>query len=266
MKRVLVMIFVALAVVMSADAAERKARVRNNVPLDSIVLSDPCILADSATMTYYMTGTGGLLWKSRDLKLWDGPCNVAETDDESWMGPNPMIWAAELHKYKGKYYYFATFTNSKNILGEYRGNKLERRASHVLVSDKAEGPYRPMADDTYLPAGKLTLDGTFWVDTDGKPYMVYSIWTLLAVDFLAAPRRITCTEQYPSISGPWIQEKEPITPPDFGHGMLFRTFDGRLLMSVHSHKSINGHYHRVPHLFNVDDSGDKLVIGDEYRP
>ena len=49
MKRVLVMIFVALAVVMSADAAERKARVRNNVPLDSIVLSDPCILADSAT-------------------------------------------------------------------------------------------------------------------------------------------------------------------------------------------------------------------------
>ena len=88
MKRVLVMIFVALAVVMSADAAERKARVRNNVPLDSIVLSDPCILADSATMTYYMTGTGGLLWKSRDLKLWDGPCNVAETDDESW-GPTP---------------------------------------------------------------------------------------------------------------------------------------------------------------------------------
>ena len=67
MKRVLVMIFVALAVVMSADAAERKARVRNNVPLDSIVLSDPCILADSATMTYYMTGTGGLLWKSREI-------------------------------------------------------------------------------------------------------------------------------------------------------------------------------------------------------
>lgn len=88
MKRVLIMIFVALAV-MSADAAERKARVRNNVPLDSIVLSDPCVLADSATMTYYMTGTGGLLWKSRDLRLWDGPYRVAETDDESWMCPTP---------------------------------------------------------------------------------------------------------------------------------------------------------------------------------
>jgi hypothetical protein len=30
-----------------------------------------------------------------------------------------------------------------------------------------------MADSTYLPATQPTLDGTFWVDTDGKPYMVY---------------------------------------------------------------------------------------------
>ena len=37
-------------------------------PLDSIILSDPCILADSATKIYYMTGTGGMLWKSKDLE------------------------------------------------------------------------------------------------------------------------------------------------------------------------------------------------------
>ena len=30
-----------------------------------------------------------------------------------------------------------------------------------------------MADKTYLPATQPTLDGTFWVDKDGKPYMVY---------------------------------------------------------------------------------------------
>ena len=88
------------------------------------------------------------------MKYWDGPYDVAQTDPQSWMGPNPMIWAAELHRYKGKYYYFATFTNRDLLLGTYRGNKLERRASHVLVADKAEGPYRPMADETYLPAEK----------------------------------------------------------------------------------------------------------------
>ena len=44
--------------------------------LDSISLSDPCILADKKTNMYYMTGTGGFLWKSKDLKYWDGPYQV----------------------------------------------------------------------------------------------------------------------------------------------------------------------------------------------
>ena len=56
---------------------------RKEVPLDSIVLSDPCILADRKTAMYYMTGTGGMLWKSKDLKLWEGPFHVAKTDSGS---------------------------------------------------------------------------------------------------------------------------------------------------------------------------------------
>ena len=82
----------------------RQLEVRKEVPLDSIVLSDPCILADRKTAMYYMTGTGGMLWKSKDLKLWEGPFHVAKTDSNSWIGPDPMVWAAELHPYKGKYY------------------------------------------------------------------------------------------------------------------------------------------------------------------
>ena len=63
-----------------------------------------------------------------------------------------------------------------------------------------------------------------------------------------------------TLDGPWIQEKEPITPPNFGHGMLFCTLDGEWMMSVHSHKDVNGRYIRIPHLFKVDLSGDKLKI------
>jgi len=37
-------------------------------------------------------------------------------------------------------------------------------------------------------------------------------------------------------------------------------------MSIHSHKNINGHYLRIPHLFEVDLSGDKLVVGKPYIP
>ena len=118
------------------------------VPLDSIRLSDPAILADEATQMYYMTGTGGMMWTSRDLQLWEGPYRVAEVDSDGWMGPRPMIWAAEFHQYKGKYYYFATFTNRNAVSCEYRGRKIERRASQVLVADSARGPY---TDEILLP-------------------------------------------------------------------------------------------------------------------
>ncbi len=306
--------------------------IRKNVPLDSIVLSDPCILADQKTAMYYMTGTGGKLWKSKDLKLWDGPYTVARTDPNSWMGPDPMIWAAELHAYKGKYYYFATFTNRDVKIDTVAGNVIERRASHILVSDTPDGPYVPMKDEIYLPANKPTLDGTFWVDADGKPYMVYCYEWLQNLDgtmekielksdlsgsigegkllFRASdspwsrekdnagnvhPNRVTdgpylfrtqtgrlgmiwtswiyttytqgvAYSESGTLDGPWTQEPNPITPPNYGHGMLFRTLDGKLLMSVHKHQDIKGRYHRIPQLFEVDDSGDQLVIGARYIP
>lgn len=95
---------------------------RRSVPLDSIRLSDPCILPDTQTGMYYMTGTGGMLWKSGDLRRWEGPFRVAKTDPRSWMGTKPMIWAAELHRYEGKYYYFATFTNPSVKIDTVAGN------------------------------------------------------------------------------------------------------------------------------------------------
>lgn len=300
---------------------------RDSVPTDSIVLSDPCVLADKATQTYYMTGTGGLLWKSKDLQYWSGPYRVTETDSTSWMGPRPMIWAAELHQYKDKYYYFATFTNREVIIDSVAGNKIPRRASHVLVSDKPDGPYRPMADSTYLPADKPTLDGTFWVDTDGKPYMVYCYEWLQAIDgtiekielkedlsgsvgegkllFRASdspwsrekddngndkPNRVTdgpylfrtesgrlgmiwtswvydvytqgvAYSKSGTLDGPWEQVAEPITPPNYGHGMIFTDLNGRKLLSCHSHRvGEGGRYIRVPRFFEISLAGDELKV------
>lgn len=322
---------VLLISVTTAMLAQRQWKVRT-IPLDSIVMSDPCILADDATQMYYMTGTGGMLWKSPDLRMWTGPYRVTETESVKWMGKRPEIWAAELHKYKGKYYYFATFTNNSIRIDSVRGNVIPRRASHILVSDKAEGPYRPVGKSDYLPANQPTLDGTFWVDKDpkknakGVPYMVYcgewlqnwngtiekirlkddlsgsvgkgkvlfrafdSPWSMEKdEDGKVIPNKVTdgpylfrtqtgrlgmiwtswifdvytqgvAYSESGTLDGPWIQEPEPITPPNYGHGMLFRTLDGKLMMSVHSHEKINGRMHRVPHLFPVDDTGDKIKV------
>lgn len=333
MKNSLPLLLVCLMLAVTLPAQNnRRFELRRHVPLDSIVLSDPFILADANTKTYYMTGTGGMLWKSQDLKFWDGPYHVAKTDSTSWMGPRPMIWAAEIHRYKNKYYYFATFTNRAVTIDTVKGNAIERRACHVLVSDQPDGPYVPMQDATYLPADQPTLDGTLWIDTDGKPYMVYCyewlqnwngtiekiqlkpdlsgsigeskllfrasespwsrekdengkdkpnkvtdgpylfktgtgrlgmIWTSWVYDVYTQGVAYSTSG---TLDGPWVQEERPITPPNFGHGMLFHTLDGKLLMSIHSHRSVNGRTIRHPHLFEVDISGDKLVVGKPYRP
>jgi hypothetical protein len=67
------------------------------------------------------------------------------------------------------------------------------------------------------------------------------------------------------LDGPWVHQEELITPPNFGHGMMFRTFEGKLLMAAHSHRSENGRYIRIPHLFEVDDSGDRIVVSGPYQ-
>ncbi|MDE6121488.1 MAG: family 43 glycosylhydrolase, partial [Muribaculaceae bacterium] len=124
-------------------SAETSEDIAFDTPLDSILLSDPAVLADSATQMYYMTGTGGKLWKSRDLEMWAGPYDVLEVDTTSWMGSRPEVWAAELHRYGDRYYYFATITNNSIIVDTINGIAVPRRASHVFVSDRPDGPYRP---------------------------------------------------------------------------------------------------------------------------
>lgn len=333
-KRRFRLILVLMAVLMPNQvSAQFRMQVRKNIPLDSIRLSDPAILADPKTNMYYMTGTGGLMWRSQNLRLWEGPYRVTEFKEDSWMGPRPMIWAAELHQMDGKYYYFATFTNRDVLIGTYRGNTIERRASQVLVADNPMGPYRAFGDAAYLPADRPTLDGTFWRDLDGKPYMVFCgewlqnwngtiekielksdlsgtvgqpkvlfrasdspwsrekdengnttwnkvtdgpwlfrtstgrlgiLWTSWVYDVYTQGVAYSASG---TLDGPWIQEPEPVTPPGFGHSMLFKTFEGQWLMSVHLHqKNDRGHTIRIPHLFKVSLEGERLTVEGEFKP
>ena len=331
LRRIALLTLLLMMVVVYADAQPREPRVRQDVPTDSIRMSDPAVLADKNTGMYYMTGTGGMMWRSKDLNLWEGPFRVTKFDKQSWMGPHPMIWAAEPYVIDGIYYLFATFTNRDVKIDNVRGNVIERRACQVLRADNPMGPYKAFGDSIYLPANRPTLDGTYWRDTDGKPYMVFcgewlqnwngtiekielkpdlsgtvgepkvlfrasdSPWSRERVHDEHGKTKITWNKvtdgpwlfrtgtgrlgmlwtswvfeiytqgvaysESGTLDGPWIQEQEPITPPNFGHSMLFQRFDGQWMMSVHSHmKDSWGRTVRRPHFFEVDLSGDKLII------
>jgi beta-xylosidase len=59
------------------------------------------------------------------------------------------------------------------------------------------------------------------------------------------------------LKGPWIQ-LEPLVKQDSGHGMLFHTFDGQLMMVLHRpFKKARGK------LYEMKDAGDHLVVVKE---
>ena len=59
------------------------------------------------------------------------------------------------------------------------------------------------------------------------------------------------------LAGPWVQQATPLYGDGGGHGMLFRRFDGQLMMVLH--KPNDGGRERA-HLFEIDDLGHTLRV------
>lgn len=60
------------------------------------------------------------------------------------------------------------------------------------------------------------------------------------------------------ITGPWLQQPQPLFERDGGHGMLFRTFDDRLMIVFHQPNSPTGA--ERAQLFEINDLGHTLAV------
>jgi hypothetical protein len=304
-------------------------------PLDSLMMSDPYILADEDTRTYYLTSSGGCIYKSKDLKMWTGPYGAYDVTG-TWMEGIKFVAAAEIHHINGKYYYAATFGDRKELVDVIpRRYNVYRHQTMILFSDKAEGPYKPLNPDPqydYLPHSWDIIDGTIWYE-DSIPYFIFSHEWMQTVDgtmeYVKLSNDLSKTISDPTvlfraseaqwalemvgneemtfglklpgwvtdgpelfrtktgrlgmlwaswgkgrylqgvaysesgtIDGPWIQEEKPLVGNNTGHGMMFTTFEGKRLLVIHH---AEGDGPRKPQLFEIDDSGDKLVLGARYN-
>ena len=101
------------------------------------------------------------VYKSRDLESFEGP-KVIFDGEESGFYADRDFWAAEVHKWGGKYYLFGSCKAEGKC-----------RATEIFVSDTPDGKFLPVSDSPKTPREWECLDGTFFVE-DGKPYMVFS--------------------------------------------------------------------------------------------
>lgn len=123
-------------------------------------LRDPCILVEDGV--YYAYGTRWIGFKntSGDLRgEWQELGVVAQIPANA----ETNYWAPEVHKYKGAYYMFTT----------YRSSVTGHRGCTIMKSDSPEGPFVEITNGHITPSDWDSIDGTFYVDPDGQPWMVF---------------------------------------------------------------------------------------------
>ena len=315
---------------MQMPTMQRPAQQVRTVSLKELSMSDPFIYPDPETKTYWLTSTGGALYKSTDLEMWTGPYNVIDLS-VTWMQGN-FVAAAEIHKFGDKFYYAGTWNSHRICIEQVpRRYNVPLNQTQLLVSDKVDGPYLPLVKDSTFCLGPTTwdiIDGTLYEEND-TVYMVFvHEWTQLidgTMAYMPLSKDLTHRIAEPttifraseaawskemnsigeatfgmkmpgwvtdgpqmfrtetgrlgmlwsswgenryaqgiawsesgSIKGPWIQEEKAFKGDNSGHGMLFKTFDGQLLYSVHH----DGGTGRKPEIWTVDASGDNLILGE----
>lgn len=123
-------------------------------------LRDPYIVVKDGI--YYAHGTGWHCYRNTSGVL-SGPW-----EDLGQVVPNPIDdagqhWAPEVHLYQGAYYMITTYRSSQN----------DHRGCVILKSDRPEGPFAYHSDGHATPADWDCIDGTLYIDRDGKPWLVF---------------------------------------------------------------------------------------------
>lgn len=144
---------------------------KSMVKTQDIQIRDPFIFPDQKSGNYYLfgstdkniwgKGTGFDVYVSPDLENWEGPYPVFRPEEDFYSEEN--FWAPEVHEYKGKYYMFATFLRKDNGC----------RGTGVLVSNQLMGPFKPHSTSPLTPENWYSLDGTLFIDKNGKPWLVF---------------------------------------------------------------------------------------------
>ena len=219
------------------------------VSLDSISMSDPYIYTDLKMHMYYLTGTGGRLYKSPDLKLWTGPYPIIDLTG-TWMD-KLFVAAAEIHCIGDKYYYAGTWSDHSTLIQAVpRRYNVPRNQTQLLVADSSEGPFKPLVSDHEFCLGPENwdiIDGTLYTEND-TTYMVFvHEWTQLidgTMDYMPLSKDLTHrtaepTTMFRASEAPWSKEMNSIGEATFGMKMpgwvtdgpeMFRTKTGKLGM------------------------------------
>jgi GH43 family beta-xylosidase len=136
------------------------------------------------------------------------------------------------------------YVQLKDDLSETTGEPVKLfHASEASWSNTGKQYGNNVTDGPYLYTGKT-----------GKLYM---LWTSGSTSGYTQGIAISGSGK---LAGPWIQQDEPVYAKDGGHGMVFKTFEGDLMMVLHSPNNRDAQ----PRIFRMEDTGNTLKITTEF--
>ena len=224
--------------------------------LQDIHIRDPFILLEGGR--YYLYGsrgneawgkaTGLDVYESDDLVSWSGPSVVFTPPEGFWADMH--FWAPEVHQYHGKFYMFVSFKSETAC-----------RGTQILVADTPKGPFTLHSDGPVTPRDWECLDGTLYIDRDGKPYMVFCHeWLQVRDGEMCAVRLSDDLKQ--AVGEPFLLFRA--SEPDWAlkdktefvtdGPWMYRTACGKLLM-LWSSSAANGYVEAIAYSDNGDVTG-----------
>jgi len=310
----------------------------SQIDIRDLHVRDPYIVAEKQSNTYYLYKSDKVLndsgvlvngvsaYKSKDLKTWEGPYGVFTIPEDNWI--NGVVWAPEVHQYRGKHYLFATL-NSDIEWKKQRKDwpKYTFRGTQIFHAESPLGPFLPFEEKLpHTPMDRMALDGTLWVEDD-VPYMIYChewvqiedgtmelvklehdlsktigasqtlfyassapwstgrLWKDSTMSYVTdgcflyrtkTEKLLMIWSSYKDggyaigiaesktgkLTGPWVQQNKLLMEKNSGHGMMFKTFDHRLMLAFHGPNSPAGSERMQ--IFEVEDVGKTLVLKDKY--
>jgi hypothetical protein len=103
--------------------------------------------------------------------------------------------------------------------------------------------------------GNHVTDGPYLIKS--KSGRLFMIWSSFGTGGYTTGIAISDSGK---LAGPWKQQAEPLFKDDGGHGMLFKTFEGPLMMVLHAPNDRGAQ----PRIFRMEDTGETLRVLSEF--